>query len=280
MLFTKETVPQWLHSSGFYSILEDGVEFNVEPEKIKLTDEVETFEDFVHYFNTISYWGEDKLSQSFCEFCLDNKKKCLKYFKSQEHDILANKLFKDLNRVLNISLKYKIFYINENEDFGLTIYNCIDDAVISTFRVIFDNEKESFDDVIDDLNKLIEAITNKSVFMTEDNDFGLFYVNDTITFTSDACCNNEEYQDFISFQIEVSDFNVERIKLDLHELISKLNEVKEKIETYDNEENLEYLILSEDGYNIGINIIEKSYSDSMKIPFQTLHYDIDKQKTY
>ena len=41
----------------------------------------------------------------------------------------------------------------------------------------------------------------------------------------------EEYQDFMAFQIEVSDFNVERIKLDLHEIISKLNEVKEKRET-------------------------------------------------
>lgn len=74
MLFNKENVPQWSHNSVFYLSLEDGVRFEVECEKIKPTDKVETFEDFIYYYKTITHWGVDKLSQSFYDFCLDNKK--------------------------------------------------------------------------------------------------------------------------------------------------------------------------------------------------------------
>ena len=242
---TSNIVPEYLKNSEFYKNNlknDNNVCISIDKKYFKENTDVNNLDEFKNLYYTCNYWLLD-FPQSFYDFALENKKNVLIFLKQNNiylHD--------ELNKILNIDIKYKISATDSNDIYYfLHLYFCNQNIPLFVCKgMIYGKDYYLYDDqlinVIDskfDINNF-KLLKNKIIMRFYDNK--IFYFENNYLYIVDSY---NEYVDIYSpsltFKLYISKFNQEKILKILNSIIKDIDKLPKSYIDNRTEEEIKFL---------------------------------------
>ena len=123
-------IPKYLQNSKLYMEIDDNSHFDCPNMFLKPNDEINTFSDWIHLFNTFEYWNVFEISDKVKRYQHENSEKIFKYIIDEKSHINNKYKMEDLLLIYKSIDGYSILGLDIN---SLNIFISIKDYIKITF---------------------------------------------------------------------------------------------------------------------------------------------------